>query len=112
MINVETIKFVKMLDELKEKLKNGATPFGNVTKGASSEAICYDEKSPDNDGHFRIVLDSWVDEIHRDIISYYDSGTFDYTVRLDLDDEDPCIEVRLIGSDELIVIDEDEWYFA
>ena len=112
MINVETIKFVKMLDDLVKKLKNGVIPFGNIPEGSCLDAIYYDEKSPDKNGCYRLVLQSCFDVDQYDIVSYYDSDTYDYTVRLNLEFEDPCIEVRLVGSDELIVVSDDSWYFA
>lgn len=112
MINVETIKFVKMLDDLAQKLKSGVIPFGEVTEESSSDALYYDETSPDNNGYYRVALDVMTIGGHHDIISFYDSDTYDYTVRLDLEYEDPCVVVRLVGSNELIVVDAGEWHFA
>ena len=42
MINLETIKFVRMLEEFAELSKNGIEPFENATEGTCCDKIFYD----------------------------------------------------------------------
>ena len=116
MINVETIKFTKMLDELAFLSKNGIVPFDEVTQETRHEKVFYDPSKVDEDG-CSVVLDAVVIDdksiYHHDIISYYDSETLEYKVRVFTDeDSNKYITVRLMLSDELIIIEDGIWYFA
>ena len=113
MINVETIKFIRMLDKLADLTKNGFAPFADAAEDNHFEKVFNDESKPDENGAFPIALDVCINEEHHDIISYYDSDSNEYTARVYLEDgEDPSIEVRLLLSDEVVVIHDGKWYFG
>lgn len=69
--DIEILKFIKMLDELAKKSKNGIKSFNEVTIDNFENYIFYDPKS-ENNGIFKIVLDACLIE-HHDIVSYYDN---------------------------------------
>lgn len=115
MINVETIKFVQMLDELAVLSKNGILPFENAKEGELHKKVYYDSRIEDEQGNYKVVLDACVVDdpqcYHHDIISYYDS--LEYNVRVVIDKEsEPYISVKLLISEEIIVIENGTWYFA
>ena len=117
MINVETIKFVKLLDKLAELTENGIEEFANATQDNYDEKIFYDVNSVDADGRYKIVLDSCLLDdpecYHHDAISYYKSTHGDYSVRVEIDEDNkPFVVVSLTESDEMIVIEDGEWYFC
>ena len=117
MINIETIRFMKDLDKLAELGKAGIRDFSESTHDIVHSMVFYDRESPDEHGWFPIVLDSCVIDdpecIHHDIISYYDSDASEYTIRVIIDDDGiPFIQVNLLISDEVIVIEDGRWYFA
>ena len=116
MINVETIKFVRMLDELAELGLNGFAPFEEATQENRCEKIFYDAKTMDGQEGYRIVLDACIMEdpecYHHDIISYYDSDSPECTVRVMFDEENaPYISVDLLVSGDTIVIENGSWCF-
>lgn len=117
MINVETIQFIKMLDELSELSAKGIKDFSEATEETTHQMVFYDSESPDENGQFPIVLDSCVIDdpecIHHDVVSYYDSNSSEYSVRVTIeDDEAPFIVVKLFLSNQEIVIEDGRWYFA
>ena len=118
MINVETIKFIKMLDELAFLSKNGIAPFDEANEKNINKKIFYDHNSKDENGGYPIILDSCVLDdtncYHHDIISYYDSNTLEYQIRAIsvIDDKDDMyIHVKLLNSEETIIIKNGIWYF-
>ena len=124
MINIETMKFIKLLDELAEFTKNGISPFSEATEETYQTQIFYDEKRLEGERGYRVVLDACIlddpDCIHHDIISYYDSHSLEYKIRVKFDedieeDEDEpfvYVEVELAISEDIIVIENGRWYFA
>ena len=118
MLNIETIRFIKMLDELAEKTKKGIFDFKEATEDNRQDRIFYDERCVHDDGSFGVVLDSCViddpDCIHHDVISYYGNESDEYAVCaiVDREENDVYILVRLTTSDEQIVIKDGEWYFV
>lgn len=112
MINVETIKFVRMLDELAALSENGIEPFANATDSNCGDKIFYDESKPDENSCFPVVLDMCLTD-HHDAISYYDSDSNEFTVRVHLEEgQDPAIDVTLLTSVEAISIHDGRWYFV
>lgn len=117
MINVETIKFIKMLDRLANLEKDGIFEFKKATQNdVKSSKVFYDEKSKDSDGNYRVVMDMCVIDdpecTHHDIISYYDSDTEEFTVRVVIDEDDKYIIVKFFNNEEQIVIENGSWYFV
>ena len=116
MINVETIKFVRMLDDLAELGLNGFAPFEEATQENRCEKIFYDTQTTDGQEGYRIVLDACIIDdpecYHHDVISYYDSDSLEYTVRVMFDEESvPYISVELLISEDSVVIENGSWYF-
>lgn len=110
MINIETIKFLKMLDELAILSEDGIEEFEHATCESFCNKVYYDSKD-DN----RVVLEACIIDdpecIHHDIISYYGSNEYSVNVRLDEEGE-KFIDVRLFLSDEEIIIENGHWYFS
>ena len=117
MINVETIKFRKMLDELAERSANGIEPFENATYESFDSKIFYDSKKLDEEG-YKVVAGACLTFDHHDIIGYYGTDSFEYKVRVKIDEESfpdesiPYVEVKLLISEDIIIIENGEWYFA
>ena len=114
MINLETIKFLKMLDEVAALAENGIEPFENATHDSFRSKIYYDPCEIDGEDGFPIVLDACIDDrSHHDIISYYGGRSREYTIRVRFDEEESMyIQVTLLMSEEIIIIENGEWYFA
>ena len=116
MINIETIKFVRLLDELASLSKNGIESFENANEATTREKIFYDTSELAEDG-YKVVLDAEILDdpecYHHDIISYYDSDTMEYKVRAIVDEGEPAyITVTMLISGETIVVENGTWYFA
>ena len=116
MINIETLKFVKMLDELAELSRNGIEPFENATEETYRTKVFYDKTPLVDERGYRVVLDACIwdnpDCYHHDIVSYYDSRNSEYKIRVLIDEEGAYIEVFLLISEDAIVIENGMWYFA
>lgn len=117
MINVETIKFIKMLDELSQSANGGIFEFKKATQNdLKYSKVFYDEKSKDNYGNYKVVRDMCIIDdpecIHHDIISYYDSDAEEFTVRAVINEDDKYIVVKFINSEDQIVIENGGWYFV
>lgn len=113
MINVETIKFHRMLDELAKLSASGIKDFSEATPENIHDMLFFDSESPDENENYPIVLDSCVIDSHHDIVSYYDSDSSEYSVRAILEEDDAVyIVVKLMISDQEIVIEDGRWYFA
>ena len=114
MINVETIKFVKMLDELAELSKKGIEPFESATEETYGTRVFYDEKSLAREKGYKIVLDACIWDnpecYHHDIISYYDSDSLEYKVRVMIDEDGAFIVVTLVMSDSIVIIENGGWH--
>ena len=121
MIDIETVKFIEMLNELAQKAKSGVKPFAECTVENKEDCVFYDEdtETVDEISHscnlYRIVLDKSVDgSIHHDVISYYDDlfdGEYQVNVVIPMEeiDEEPLIEVK--GDDGVdIIIEPGNWY--
>jgi len=104
MINIETIRFQKMLDDLAERSENGIEPFCNATEANRDEKIFYEESSG------MIVLDACLIGDHHDICSRYEDG--EYIMRVVFCDEEPYVSIKMVESDVEIVIEHGNWYFS
>ena len=114
-INIQTVKFMKMLDELAELTTDEFTAFENLTQEQIEGecGIIYDKNNRNENGGCRVVLDLLIDENHHDIISYFedycDCGTYSVGV-MDEDEDDLWIQVDIDG--ESIVVEKGVWYFV
>lgn len=110
MINVETIKFVKMLDELAERSKNGIEPFENATHDNLWEKVFYDPTAKDEEG-YKVVLDALISDDERDLRAYYENS--EYAVRVEIDElSNISINIKLLLSEDTIIIKNGAWWFA
>ena len=117
MINVETIKFFNMLNELAELTRGGFDDFSNATETDWRTKVFYVAENT-NDGRFPVVLDACVIDdprcYHHDIICYYDSGSNEFTANVVFSEDGgaPFIQIDFILSHEQIVIEDGRWYFT
>lgn len=116
MIDFETVRFIKMLDELAELSKNEIIPFSKMTSILKDDHICYDENNKNANGTYKMPLDMCLACDHHDIICYYDdyveSDNFIIGVRIDEYDNSKFVDVVCLDSDYSIVIENGKWYFA
>ena len=117
MINVETMKLMKDLDNLAELCTSGISDFSEATEENAYSKVFYDGNCPDENGEYPVVLQSCIIDnpecIHHDIVCYYDSDTSEYTIRAATDDDGQMyIVVKFTLSDRMIVVENGHWYFA
>lgn len=112
MINIETIKFVNMLNNLAKLSVNGIEGFSKATAKNFNTKLFYDDISSDENRLFKIVLDACMND-HNDIVCYYDNYTNEYTIRAVVDEgSEPYIIVQLSESGEIIEIENGTWKFV
>lgn len=116
MINLETIKFVRMLEEFAELSKNGIESFENATESTFRAKVFYDVETINSDNECLVVWDACIVDdqecYHHDVVSYYED-TLEYTIRVVIDENSvPYISVKLKISEELIVVEDGKWYFV
>ena len=109
-INVNTLRCLSMVNELAELIPNGIKPFSECNiKNKHNHIFYYDDN-----GEYKIVLDSCVDEQHHDIISNYD----DYCnhtceVRVMDPDDEPYIAISFLHEDDTLIIEPDgTWHMV
>jgi transcriptional regulator with XRE-family HTH domain len=117
MINIETIKFVCMMEDLARLSKNGIASFDEANEENFRTQIFYDPRTIDGETGYKVVLDACILDdpqcIHHDIIAYWDSDSLEYQIRVVFEEENlPYINVKLLISEEEIVIEDGSWYFA
>lgn len=135
-VNLETVKFINILNELATLSLTEAVSFSKVVRDAAKSLPSVDEKrrlvyvdSAENVEEYEdiclryksypIVLNMVVDEIHDDIISTYDDMfsnefTFRYIVReyMDTNKQETYVEVKQLGNEyDVILIENGEWIF-
>lgn len=118
MINIETIKFIKIIEELTKLSKNGIKPFSEATYTNQDLYIFYDENNTNVDGSYKICLDMVLICDHHDVVSYYESyidandpkDQFLYGVVID-EDDNKYVKIK-ISDYEDIIIENGEWYFS
>lgn len=116
-VNIQTVKFMKMLDELAELTTDVFTDFDELTQEQVEGecGIIYDKSNCNDNGGYKVVLDILIDNDHHDIISYFEDycDCGGYTVSVMEDEEnadDKWIQVDIDG--ECIVVENGSWYFA
>ena len=110
MLNVETIKFMKMLDDLAQCSSVGIEGFSTATPERYGQIVYFDDEHHDANRYRRVVLDAVLDEYHHDIVSYIED-TEDYSVRV-VEDDGVFIVVDFPKTGDQIVIEHGKWYFA
>lgn len=116
MINFETIKLIRLLDDLAAKTANGIKSFAEANETNRDDFVFYQEVA-DEDGNYPVVLDAMIIDdpkcYHHDVISLCDGGTDEYTIRVVKDEvEGIYVCVRLALSSEEIIIEDGRWYIA
>lgn len=116
MLNIETLKLIKVIDELKELSKAGFKPFSECTEENEGQYVFFDETAVNPDGTSKICLDTMVCEDHHDIICYYEDYAGDmYSLRNECyigvvtTEEEPFINIHLIEEGYDIVIYDGNW---
>ncbi len=119
MIDLNTIKFQKMLDTLAALSEEGFDDFTNATNQNLHSKIFYNLKRVDEEGNYFVVASACIIDdpecYHHDIMSYYDSDAEEYTVRVVINDENdniPFILIKFLDNDDQIIIENGEWYFT
>ncbi len=110
MINIETLKFIKLLESLKKKTAVGIKPFSAVSAEDFDCIVTYDDSQSDEEGNYKIVSEACFMEDHHDIMAYYED-TDEYEIRVQIEDG-AFVAVKMKKSDTLIIIENGEWYFA
>ena len=117
MINVETLKFLTILNELAELTEGGFDDFSNANEANWGTKVFYDSRKSE-DGRFPVVMDACIIDdpkcSHHDIICYYDSDQNEFTVNAVRDEYDDTylIQVDFMYSKKKIGIQNGDWYFA
>ena len=116
MINFETIKLIRLLDDLAAKTENGIKSFAEANETNRDDFVFYQEVAYE-DGNYPVVLDAMIIDdpecYHHDVISLCDGGTDEYTIRVVKDEvEGIYVCVRLALSSEEIIIEDGRWYIA
>ena len=97
MSDTRVIRTMLLLQELKTKALKGFVNFKDATNDDYHDCICYDSEHPLNSTSFGdiggqpypIVWGALIDEIHHDVISYYDTA-IDGKVYAIVDSENGC----------------------
>ncbi len=109
MINVETLKFCKLLEELKKKSAVGIKPFATATEDSFDNAVFYADAAAEDSNEHKVVSEAYFVDGHHDIVAFYDD-TAEYKIRAHTDDG-AYVKIQLQRSDTLIVIEDGEWDF-
>lgn len=119
MINVETLYFLKQVEDLAEMSKNGIMPFAEATQETFRKAIFFDEKEEIAPGKYPIVLDVCLiddpDCYHHDVISHYENDGYRMYAKRHLEEDGGewhvCVDFVDIEGIQLI-IEDGNWYFV
>lgn len=108
----ETVELVGLLNRLAEQSRDGIVTFDEYAKSKLrgeeiGDPIVYDPE----DG--KVVSDMLVDELHDDIVGYWD-GVFDGVTFKVIDDgdEDPFVDVGFEGTYAGVVVEDGRWYVS
>lgn len=116
MINIETLKLIKVIEELRELSKSGIKPFSECTEENNGQYVFYDERKTNPDGSYKICLDTLVIDEHHDVICHYESYAGEgHSLRNECyigvvtTEEEPFINIHLIKEGYDIVIYDNNW---
>lgn len=114
MINIETLEFLKVIEDIAEKTKNGIEPFVKATESNIDEIAFYDESAKEDNGYLLVYDTVIIDDPqckHHDVVSYY--GTPEYHVWAKQDEYGKWfILVAFSNDDAQIIIEDGHWYFV
>ena len=119
-VDLQTLKFISMLNTLAEKTTYGFTGFSKLNYTPDEDyhkhGIIYIDDDSTSFG--KIIMDMCVDEHHHDVISTYDTyvNGMDYDVRVVSDErssEEPIYWIDVTDTSGLsIVIEDGRWYWS
>lgn len=110
-VNWKSIKLMKTMDELAELAEAGFRDFDKATWEDKDTFILVDWEEADEQGA-PIVLDSLIDELHHDAISYYDNLFDDVIFRVVEQGDELFIVVKSLYTNDEVCIDGGRWYFV
>ncbi len=111
MINLDTVYFISMLNELAELSLSGFKPFSEATRENINDCIFYTDDIVDEDLH-PIVRNHLINEHHHDVIDVYGCETEQYVIGVVLGGDKPYIEARFNDAEEYYMISEGRWWCA
>lgn len=115
MINIETLEFLKTVENIAEKTKAGIEPFANATEDSFAQKVFFDDNTETDEGEYGVVCDACItddpERYHHDIVSYH--GNHEYRVCAKKDeDEKWFVLIRFFNDDAQIVVEDGKWYFV
>lgn len=117
-IDVETLRFLEMLEELSALTENGILPFEAATEDNWGMCAFYDSSTKDEEGYYEVVSMALVDPEHHDIISYCNQSRYANNYKINVfinendEEQEPYIIIHFDDSEEWIIIENGEWYFV
>lgn len=105
----QSVLLIGMLNDIAGKSARGIVDFDTYADAGDryEDWVVYDKSNG------KVVCDALVDELHRDIVCYYESIFPDVEIRVIDDGEDECglfVEVDFGGA--CIVVEDGRWYVA
>ena len=94
MINLETVKFIKLLNELAEKSENGIVRFENATGEKELENKIFYAIIPKT-LTCGVVSDAIIDKNHHDVVSFVANDEYSASAITDSDENENFILVKL-----------------
>ena len=115
MINIETLEFLKTVENIAENTKAGIEPFANATEDSFAQKVFLDDNTETDEGEYGVVCDACItddpERYHHDIVSYH--GNHEYRVCAKKDeDEKWFVLIRFFNDDAQIVVEDGKWYFV
>ena len=112
MINVDTIKMMKLIEDFTERSKNGIVPFSKITSENQDYYISYDEHVKNAGGRsYKVPAGTCLALEHHDVYCYYGDDE-DYTMGVVIEEDgQKYVEIKF-NNDDIIIIENGEWYFA
>ena len=118
MIDMETVKFIALLEKLAEKSYNGIVPFAEATVENAGDLLFYDADRPDEDGNYPVVQDITVTDgedgsLIPGIAGYFGDSTDSYEICAVVDEDgmDPTfLLISIADSDDQLVVEDGRWY--
>ena len=100
MINIETVAFMDLVDDLQKKAKGGFDEFSNATSENFDSKLFYDLRVPAGENTYRVVQDvCLVDEpeyYHHDAISHYGDHDDEFDIYIELADSSKALGTLVI----------------
>ena len=114
-INVETLEFLKTVEEIAEKTKAGIEPFANATEDSFAQKVFFDDNTETDEDEYGVVCDACItddpERYHPDIVSYH--GNHEYRVCAKKGEDGKWfVLIRFFNDDAQIVVEDGKWYFV